>query len=83
MVDGVCSQIPWNVLEWKDDIMLMHSACDGVKCVSRVWPEYGFKHHKGYGTEKHIAALLTHGPCDIHRRSFAPLKDWNIMKGAS
>eukprot|EP00850_Spirogloea_muscicola_P011371 SM000070S21337 [mRNA] locus=s70:388294:391475:+ [translate_table: standard] len=40
------------------------------------WPEYGFKNHKGYATAVHIAALQQHGPCDIHRRSFAPLKDW-------
>eukprot|EP00850_Spirogloea_muscicola_P000126 SM000001S04528 [mRNA] locus=s1:700350:703044:+ [translate_table: standard] len=40
------------------------------------WPEYGFKNHKGYATAAHITALQQHGPCDIHRRSFAPLKDW-------
>jgi ribonuclease HII len=38
------------------------------------WPEYGFADHKGYGTEKHLAALAKLGPCPIHRRSFAPLK---------
>ncbi|HAV63099.1 MAG TPA: ribonuclease HII [Verrucomicrobiales bacterium] len=37
-------------------------------------PEYGFAEHKGYGTPQHLAALATHGPCPIHRRSFAPLK---------
>lgn len=36
------------------------------------WPEYGFKDHKGYGTERHLAALSQHGPCEIHRMSFAP-----------
>ncbi|EFJ30218.1 ribonuclease H11, partial [Selaginella moellendorffii] len=39
------------------------------------WPLYGFKDHKGYGTASHTAALLKHGPCDIHRRSFAPLRN--------
>ncbi|KAH9539995.1 hypothetical protein CY35_15G085200 [Sphagnum magellanicum] len=43
------------------------------------WPEYGFKAHKGYGTSAHIAALLKNGPCDIHRRSFAPLKDETLI----
>ena len=38
------------------------------------WPAYGFAGHKGYGTAKHLAALEQHGPCPIHRRSFAPLK---------
>jgi ribonuclease HII len=35
---------------------------------------YGFAEHKGYGTAQHLAALADHGPCAIHRRSFAPLK---------
>lgn len=38
------------------------------------WPAYGFAEHKGYGTEKHLAALAQHGPCPLHRRSFAPIK---------
>lgn len=36
-------------------------------------PEYGFAGHKGYGTAAHLAALTRHGPCPIHRRSFAPV----------
>ena len=40
----------------------------------RQWPAYGFAAHKGYGTARHLAALASHGPCPIHRRSFAPLK---------
>jgi ribonuclease HII len=40
----------------------------------RQWPEYGFAGHKGYGTAQHLAAIVQHGPCPIHRRSFAPLK---------
>lgn len=39
------------------------------------WPEYGFNEHKGYGTEKHLAALEKYGPCPIHRRSFKPVMD--------
>lgn len=38
------------------------------------FPAYGFAEHKGYGTPQHLAALAQHGPCPIHRRSFAPLK---------
>lgn len=38
------------------------------------FPAYGFPEHKGYGTAKHLAAIAVHGPCAIHRRSFAPLK---------
>ena len=36
----------------------------------KVYPEYGFAAHKGYGTAKHSAALKEYGPCEIHRRSF-------------
>jgi ribonuclease HII len=40
----------------------------------RQWPKYGFAGHKGYGTAQHLAAIAAHGPCPIHRRSFAPFK---------
>ena len=36
----------------------------------KLYPEYGFEGHKGYGTAKHIAAIKTCGICPIHRRSF-------------
>jgi ribonuclease HII len=39
----------------------------------RQFPAYGFADHKGYGTARHLAALARHGPCPIHRRSFAPV----------
>lgn len=45
----------------------------------REYPVYGFSQHKGYGTAKHMALLLKHGPCPAHRRSFAPLKDWDSL----
>ncbi len=38
------------------------------------WPHYGFDEHKGYGTPQHLAAISKHGPCPIHRMTFAPLK---------
>ncbi|MBA4697190.1 MAG: ribonuclease HII [Legionella sp.] len=34
------------------------------------YPHYGFKTHKGYSTKEHRAALMLHGPCAIHRKSF-------------
>lgn len=37
------------------------------------YPGYGFAKHKGYGTQVHMAALAKLGPCEIHRRSFAPV----------
>ena len=39
-----------------------------------LYPHYEFARHKGYGTEVHRARLLEHGPCDIHRQSFAPVR---------
>ncbi len=38
------------------------------------FPSYGFARHKGYGTRRHYAALIREGPCDWHRRSFAPIR---------
>tara|TARA_R110000850_G_scaffold157824_1_gene281866 strand:- start:3334 stop:3945 length:612 start_codon:yes stop_codon:yes gene_type:complete len=40
------------------------------------YPEYSFERHKGYGTKVHCEALKKHGPCPIHRRSFAPVSQW-------
>ena len=37
-------------------------------------PDYGFDKHKGYPTPEHLAALQRLGPCDEHRRSFAPVR---------
>jgi len=45
----------------------------------RQWPAYGFGEHKGYGTARHLAALAEHGPCPIHRRSFAPVKQLELF----
>lgn len=35
-----------------------------------IYPEYGFKSHKGYGTAKHIEAIKAYGPCPLHRQTF-------------
>lgn len=43
------------------------------------FPHYGFAAHKGYGTAVHMAALTEHGPCDEHRRSFAPVAQWQLI----
>ena len=37
----------------------------------RQFPVYGFARHKGYATVDHLAALDRHGPCPLHRRTFA------------
>lgn len=35
-----------------------------------LYPQYGFKQHKGYGTKQHVMALKEHGPCPLHRATF-------------
>lgn len=44
----------------------------------KIFPEYGFAKHKGYGTAMHTEALRKYGPCPIHRRSFIG----KIMQGS-
>jgi ribonuclease HII len=41
--------------------------------MDRAFPAYGFARHKGYGTAAHHAALMAHGPCPHHRKSFKPI----------
>jgi ribonuclease HII len=36
----------------------------------RIYPEYGFSKHVGYGTKAHFDALKEHGACPLHRKSF-------------
>jgi ribonuclease HII len=38
-------------------------------------PGYGFAEHVGYGTPQHLKQLRALGPCPLHRRSFAPVRD--------
>ncbi|GMU42041.1 MAG: hypothetical protein AMXMBFR25_00270 [Lysobacterales bacterium] len=44
------------------------------------WPVYGFVRHYGYPTPEHLARLREHGPCPIHRRSFAPVR--TLLRGS-
>ena len=41
----------------------------------RIHPAYGFSRHKGYASPEHLKKLGELGPCSIHRRSFAPIRD--------
>ena len=42
--------------------------------LSKKYPQYGFEKHKGYGTAYHLQQLRTHGPCEHHRKSYAPIQ---------
>ena len=50
----------------RDDIMIE---------MDKVYPEYGFADHKGYGTAAHLRALQEYGVTPIHRRSFRPVRE--------
>ncbi len=39
------------------------------------WPQYGFDKHKGYPTAQHLAALKKHGPIELHRKSYKPVRE--------
>ena len=45
-----------------------------MRDLDRLHPQYGLASHKGYATPEHRRALREHGPCPLHRRSFAPVR---------
>ena len=85
LVDGThCPRLAYNVraiVKGDRDVaaisaasILAKTARDGLLCeLDRQYPNYGFARHKGYGTADHMAALARHGPCPLHRYSFAPV----------
>ncbi len=52
-----------------------------MEAMGEKYPGYGFEVHKGYGTRKHMENLKKLGPCPIHRRSFAPVREAGLTKG--
>lgn len=42
--------------------------------LDKIYPDYGFKKHVGYGTQLHQIMLKNYGPSRIHRRSYKPIK---------
>ncbi len=55
--------------------ILAKTARDGeMVSLDARFPGYGFAQHKGYPTADHLEALARLGPCEIHRRSFAPVR---------
>jgi ribonuclease HII len=51
--------------EYRDTLMIK---------LAKKFPGYGFEKHKGYGTKQHLRALQELGVCQIHRRSFTPVR---------
>jgi ribonuclease HII len=55
--------------------ILAKTARDAEMCaLHERYPQYGFHQHKGYSTPEHLNALRRLGPCDVHRRSFDPVR---------
>lgn len=55
---------------------------DSYMCkIAKLYPQYGFEHHVGYGTAEHIKALKAYGPTPIHRKTFAPVRE--VINGLS
>lgn len=49
--------------------------------LDKKYPMYDFKSNKGYPTKKHLEAIDKYGILDLHRRSYAPVRDYLISKG--
>jgi len=55
--------------------ILAKTARDAEMCLLHLrFPDYGFDRHKGYSTPEHLERLERYGPCEIHRRSFDPVR---------
>ena len=74
---------PQTRLFYGDSLSLSIAAASVVAKVHRdalcreldlLYPNYGLASHKGYATPEHRKALREHGPCPLHRRSFAPVR---------
>ena len=79
-IDHACAQTK---LFYGDSLSLSIAAASVIAKVHRdgmmrdldiVHPQYGLASHKGYATPEHRRALKLHGPCALHRRSFAPVR---------
>lgn len=79
-LDHPCAQTK---LIYGDSLSLSIAAASVVAKVHRdalmrnldlMHPQYGLASHKGYGTPEHRRALAAHGPCALHRRTFAPVR---------
>lgn len=58
-----------------------------MRKLALAWPEYGFDRHKGYAVAEHLEAIVKHGPCPAHRKTFRgvrerlPAKEREAMDG--
>jgi ribonuclease HII len=79
MIDKLDIALPWTPIVKGDAQIYSVAAASIVAKVTRdrimreydkLYPEYGFVRHKGYGTAEHMDAIRKYGPTPLHRRSF-------------
>ncbi|MGB5484788.1 ribonuclease HII, partial [Parasphingorhabdus sp.] len=56
--------------EYRDRLMI---------AAAEQYPQYGWERNKGYGTAEHLAALRQYGPTPLHRKSFAPVSQLELI----
>jgi len=95
LVDGLPVRdlpVPHTALVGGDALSLSIAAASIIAKVTRdrlmvaldaEYPQYGFARHKGYGVRQHLEALRHHGPCPVHRRSFAPVGQEEVTRQAA
>jgi len=88
LIDGtfqIRSPVPQRVIKHGDRRSLSIAAASVIAKVTRdrlmrlydeEFPEFGFREHKGYSTEKHRAAIRAFGCCSIHRKTFRGVKEY-------
>jgi ribonuclease HII len=88
LVDGTCN-VPVNISQEAlikgDNRSASIAAASIVAKITRdeimadlhtIYPEYNFRSNKGYPTQEHRNAIIRHGPCPEHRRSFRGVKEF-------
>jgi ribonuclease HII len=59
--------------------ILAKVARDAFMCeLDRLYPQYRLANNKGYCTPDHLEALASHGPCPEHRRTFSPVRGYDL-----
>ncbi len=88
LIDGtfqIRSPVPQRVIKHGDRRSLSIAAASVIAKVTRdrlmrlydeEFPEFGFREHKGYSTEKHRVAIRAFGCCSIHRKTFRGVKEY-------
>jgi ribonuclease HII len=88
LIDGIftiSSDLPQQAIKKGDSLSISIAAASIVAKVTRdrimtqvdtQYPEFGFCRHKGYPTQTHRAAIMRHGCCPIHRRTFKGVREY-------